>query len=118
MTAKELVEQFGLTVAAGKEGLDREIKGGHCGDLLSEVMANAPVGCIWFTIQVHQNVVAVALLKEMAAIILTGGNSPDAETREKADQESIPILLSSETTYGLAGKCYAAGITNPSPPEK
>ncbi|MBT8370427.1 MAG: 4Fe-4S dicluster domain-containing protein, partial [Deltaproteobacteria bacterium] len=77
MTVKDLVARFGLQVVAGKKGLDRQVEGGYCGDLLSEIMANAPEGCVWLTIQGHQNIVAVAVLREMAAIIITGGQSPD-----------------------------------------
>ncbi|MGM0452023.1 MAG: serine kinase [Thermodesulfobacteriota bacterium] len=114
MNTQELADRFGLAVAAGSGGLDRQIRGGYCGDLLSEVMANAPIGCVWLTIQVHQNIVAVAVLREMAAIVLTGGNTPAAETREKADRENIPILESSAGAYDLAGRFYAAGIVNQS----
>ncbi len=110
MQASDLAAQFNLTVVAGKDGQDRTVNGGHCGDLLSEVMANAPVGSVWLTIQTHRNIVAVAVLKEMAAIILTGGNVPDAETRTKADAEGIPIMLSDQRTYDLAGKIYTAGV--------
>jgi predicted transcriptional regulator len=110
MQASDLSTQFNLTVVAGKDGLDREITGGHCGDLLSEVMANAPVGCVWLTIQGHRNIIAVAILREMAAVILTGGNVPDDATRAKADEEKIPIMLSDQRTYDLAGQLYAAGV--------
>ncbi len=110
MKAADLAAQFNLTVVAGKDGLGRTVTGGHCGDLLSEVMANAPVGSIWLTIQVHQNIVAVAVLKEMTAIILTGGNVPDEEARAKADEEKIPIMLSDQRTYDLAGMLYSAGV--------
>ena len=64
--------QVQLEAAAGRNGLEREVNAGYCGDLLSDVMANAPVGCIWLTVQGHQNIVAVAVLREMAAVILTG----------------------------------------------
>ncbi len=108
MKVKELIQRFGLTVAAGNGGLGREIRGGHCGDLLSEVMGHSPIGCVWLTIQVHQNIVAVAVLREMAAIVLTGGNAPDEATRDRANEENIPILLSSATSYDLAGRFFAA----------
>lgn len=111
MNVSDLVERFRVTVVAGKNGLDKTISGGHCGDLLSEVMANAPVGCVWMTIQAHQNIVAVALLREMAAVILTGGHAPDEETRAKADKEGMPILMSNLSSYEMAGKLYASGIT-------
>ena len=112
MTVKELIDRFSLTLAAGEKGLDREIKGGHCGDLLSEVMGNAPIGSVWITIQSHQNIVAVAVLREMAAIVLSGENTPDEETKNKADEEGIPILLWPGSTYDLAGQLFTAGLTN------
>jgi hypothetical protein len=113
MQVKDLVEQFGLVVVAGDKGLERPVKDGYCGDLLSEIMANAPENCVWLTIQGHQNIVAVALLREMAAIIITGGQTPDEETLQKANQEEIPILLWSHSAYQLAGRLYALGIGNP-----
>jgi len=112
MKVSELVERFGLTVAAGERGLDRVVEGGYCGDLLSEVMANAPLGCVWLTIQVHQNIVAVAVLKEMAAVILAGGNSPDEGSRARADEEGIPVLLTPSDSFSMAGKLFSAGIVN------
>jgi predicted transcriptional regulator len=110
MTVKELVERFGLKVVAGEKGLDRQVKGGYCGDLLSEIMANAPEACVWLTIQGHQNIVAVSVLREMAAIIITGGHSPDEETLQKANQEGIPILLWPDSGYQLAGRLYSIGV--------
>ena len=55
-------------------------------------MGNAPAGCAWMTVQGHQNIIAVAVLREMAAIVITGGQKPDAETIDKADQEGIPVF--------------------------
>lgn len=107
---KEFVAHFKLYVATGKDTLDRPINGGYCGDLLSDVMAHAPVGCIWLTVQAHQNIVKVALLREMAAIILTGGQTPDPETIQRADQDGIPILLWPGSSFDLAGKAYLAGF--------
>lgn len=110
MIVKEIVEKFKLEVAAGKQGLDRQITAGYCGDLLSEVMGKSPEGCMWLTVQGHQNVVAVAVLKDMAAIVLVGGHTPDEDTVEKADQEGIPVLLWPDSAFDLAGRLYEAGI--------
>lgn len=112
MKAADLIEKFGLTAAAGESGLDRLVKGGYCGDLLSEIMGNAPIGCVWLTIQVHQNIVAVAVLREMAAIVLVGGNTPDEETTARANEEGIPILLTPMDSFSIAGRLYAAGVAN------
>ena len=110
MNVKEFVKHFNLYVAAGEEKLERQIHGGYCGDLLSDVMANAPIGCVWLTVQAHQNIVKVAVLREMAAIVLTGGQSPDNETIQRADQEGMPILLWPDSAFDLAGQAYAAGL--------
>jgi predicted transcriptional regulator len=110
MIVKELAEHYGLKVAAGAEGLDREVSRGYCGDLLSDAMANAPIGCVWLTVQGHQNIIAVAVLREMAAIVLTGGRLPDEDTVLKANQEGIPILLWPDSAYELAGRLYSMGV--------
>jgi len=107
---KDIVERLNLAVAAGEKGLDREIRGGYCGDLLSDVMANAASGDIWVTMQSHQNIVAVAVLKEMAAILLVNGRLPDEDTIAKAEEEGIPILSSSLPAFALAGRIYEMGI--------
>ena len=112
VNVKEFAERFNLHVAAGPKGLQRQIQGGYCGDLLSDVMANAPTGCIWLTVQTHQNIVNVAVLHEMAAVIFAGGRAPDPETIDRANQEGIPLLLWSASAYDLAGQAFAAGLTN------
>lgn len=110
MKVREFVEGFNLKPIAGTKGMDREVKGGYCGDLLSDVMAKAPIGCIWLTVQGHLNIVAVAVLREMAAIVITGGREPDEETVQKADQEGLPVLTSPHSAFELAGRLYALGV--------
>ena len=110
MNVQELSEKYHLQVAAGQNNLDRQIQSGYCGDLLSDVMANAPDGCIWLTVQTHQNIVPVAVLHEMAAVIITGGHEPDQETIKKANEEGIPILMWPKSAFDLAGQVFSAGV--------
>ncbi len=110
MNVQQMAEWFDLKVLSGARGLEREIMGGYCGDLLSDVMAHAPVGCVWLTVQCHPNVVAVAVLREMAAVVLVGDREADADTLRKAEQEGIPILQWPRSAYELAGELYAIGI--------
>ena len=97
-------------MAAGHDSLDRQVAGGYCGDRLSDVMAHAPTGCIWFTVQTHQNIINVAVLHSMAAIVLTGGHAPDQETIDRANEEGMPLLMSSQSSYYLSGLAFAAGL--------
>lgn len=110
MKVSQLQKALDLRLVCGSGGLELEVTGGYCGDLLSDVMANATKGDAWVTIQTHQNIVAVALLKELAAIILVNGRTPDEEATAKADEKGMPVLVSSLTAYELAGRLYEAGI--------
>jgi predicted transcriptional regulator len=111
MKVSELVEKLDLTVFSGHQGLDREISGGYVSDLLSDVMGNATEGQLWITLQVHQNVLAIASLKDLAAVILVNNLEPLENTMIHSEKENIPVLGTSQSTFGIAGKVYQ--ILNP-----
>ena len=67
MKVSDLVKELNLTVFCGEAGLDAEISGGYTSDLLSDVMGHIDEGMLWVTMQTHQNIVAVATLKDAAA---------------------------------------------------
>jgi predicted transcriptional regulator len=111
VTVFDIAKFFGLETRAGKDHLDEEVTGGYASDLLSDVIAHSRKGNLWITIQTHPNIVAVAAMKELAGIILTGGREPDSETLQKAEEEGIPILVSPLFTFELVGKLYQMGIS-------
>jgi predicted transcriptional regulator len=111
MNLKEMVEKLGLEVKSGAGQMDREVRGGYASDLMSDVMANSRQGDVWVTLQIHQNIVAVASLRELAAIIIVQGRQPEKETVEKAEREGIPILGSPLHTFELVGRLYQMGIS-------
>ncbi len=111
MTLREVVEKLGMKPASALPRLSQEFTGGYVSDLLSDVMANAKAGDVWITLQIHQNIVAVATLKELAAIIIIGGRQPEKQTLAKAEEEKIPILLSESTAFEVAGRLYQMGIS-------
>jgi serine kinase of HPr protein (carbohydrate metabolism regulator) len=106
MKTEKIVEALELDVKCGKDYLGREVTGGYTGDLLSDVMGNAREGYIWITRQVHQNIVAVASLKELAGIILINSCQPASDTLEKAEAEKIPIMVSDLPSFEISGKIY------------
>ena len=106
MKVSELIEKLDLTVFSGEKGLDREITGAYVADLLSDVMGNAKEGHVWITLQVHQNVIAIASLKDMAAVILVNNLEPQENTVRHSNDENIPVLGSSLPTFELAGRLY------------
>ena len=80
MKVCDLVKMLNLTVFCGEEGLDTEITGGYTSDLLSDVMGHIEEGMLWITMQTHQNILAVATLKDASAVLIVNGTSPDDET--------------------------------------
>jgi predicted transcriptional regulator len=106
MKVSELVEKLGLTVYSGQKGLDREISGGYVSDLLSDVMGNAREGEVWITLQVHQNVMAIASLKDLAAVILVKELAPHENTIRHSNDENIPVLGTTLPAFEIAGKVY------------
>lgn len=107
MTVNDMVEKLGLFVFGGKKGLDREVTGGYVSDLLSDVMGNASEGDVWGTLQTHKNVMAVASLKDLAAVVLVKGLKPDDDTLAQSNEEELPLLGTELETFEFAGKLYA-----------
>ncbi len=110
MTLAGLVERLNLKVFAGKETLSREVKGGYAGDLLSDVMAHSRKDDVWVTIQVHPNIIAVAVLKELAAIVVANGRAPAAETVEQAERETVTVLGTQMNVFEFVGRLHELGI--------
>lgn len=94
------------------EGADAEkrITCGYCCDLLSWVMSHGAQGMAWITVQTHMNVVAVATLMDMTAVIVPEGIQVDADVVAKAGEESIALISSNLTAYELCGLMVQAGV--------
>jgi len=110
MKLTELIQKLNLSVRSAKGSLEREVTGGYASDLLSDVLANSKEGNIWITLQIHQNIVGVASMKDIAGIILVNSREPEAETLEKAEAEKVPIMVSEMPTFELIGMLYSLGI--------
>ena len=110
MNLKAIVDALDLRVAAGSERLDMEVTGGYTSDLLSCAMAGAAKGNVWVTLQGHLNVVAVASLNELAAVIITEGKPVAAETANKAEEEGVALLQTPLASYQVIGRLWDLGV--------
>lgn len=106
MKVSELIKELNLTVFCGEENLEKEIAGGYTSDLLSDVMGHLEDDQLWITMQTHQNIVAVATLKDAAAVLIVNGASPDEETLQKGKDEGIALLGTSLSAFVASGKIY------------
>lgn len=102
MKVCDMMRALKLRCLTGNIGLDNHIACGYIGDLLSWVMARAQSECVWITVQGHVNIIAVAILREISAIIFCEGATPTEETIQKALNEGIPLFCSDKNSYELA----------------
>ncbi|MDD2200977.1 MAG: DRTGG domain-containing protein [Firmicutes bacterium] len=110
MTVQEIADILGLRCVAGGKSLEREVSSGYVSDLLSDVMGNARDSGIWVTSQVHQNVVAVALLLDLAAVVIAGGLEMNDDALAKAKAEGVPVLSTKMSAFEAVGRLYELGV--------
>ena len=113
MNLQNIIDELNLNVLTEPRGF-AEIAptGGYSSDLLSCVMAGAKKGHLWITLQAHLNIVAVAALNEVAAVIITENTQPDAASIAKANEQGVILLSTSQPTYEINGKLWEVGIHN------
>ena len=87
-----------------------EVTSGYASDLLSDVLAKAKNGTLWVTNQKHQNVVGVAVMLNLAGVVIAGGIEPDENTLEKAAVEGVPLYATDMSMFELVGKLYELGV--------
>ncbi len=109
MKTTELSELEGFTAAV--QGEARELTGIYCADLLSWAIGRAPEGSAWCTVMGNVNALAVALLAEVAAVVLCDGAALDDEAKARAEAEGINVVCTRLPVFeaGLA-IAKAAGL--------
>ena len=101
MTVQQLAASLSLqTVTCGQP--ERQVTGCYIGDLLSWVMGQAPADCAWVTVIQNVNVAAVAMLADVACVILAEESEPDDALRNRAEEKGIALLSSPLDAYSLA----------------
>jgi hypothetical protein len=113
MNLQQIIDQLNLTVLTEPRDFAAiTTAGGYSSDLLSCVMAGAKKGFIWITLQAHLNIVAVAALTEVAAVIITENAQPDLASIAKANQQGVVLLSTSKPTYEVNGELWELGVHN------
>lgn len=110
-TLQDIIDQLELRVLTEKRDFTQMTPNtGYASDLLSCVMAGAQKKSIWVTLQAHANIVAVAALLELSAVIITEGALPDPASIAKANEEDVCLFSTPKPTYEVVGKLWEMGI--------
>jgi len=79
--------------------LNREFDSIYAGDLLSVVMRSASQGCTLITVISNLNTIAVAVLLDIPAIIITEDQVVSQAMIDKANTESVAIFKTAFKTH-------------------
>ena len=111
MNLETIIKDLDLTVLTEPQDFSKITpSSGYASDSLSCVMAGAAKHSIWVTLQAHGNIIAVAALLDLSAIIVTEGALPDPTTLVKANEEGITILATPKPTFDVVGRLWDMGL--------
>ena len=106
MTVRELTQALSLT-EFHPPAPEAGVTGGYAGDLLSWVMGRAQPDCAWLTIMSSVNVCAVAVLADVACVVLTEGVVPDSDLLSRAKTQGVILLGTQHSTFDTAAALKA-----------
>ena len=101
------LERAGL---ADTGDMNMPVTGGYVADLLSHVMGQAQAGQVWITMQGHQNIIAVASLVGLVAVVVAGGIEPEQQTIVKAKEQEVILCKTSLSVYEATGRLYRLSL--------
>ena len=111
MNLQEIITKLNLKVLTQHKDFSTiPVKSGYCSDLLSCVMTGADPEGVWVTLMAHNNIVAVAALLDLSAIIITEDAQPDSETINQADQKGVTMLSTTVDNFEVVGKLWEVGL--------
>jgi len=110
MNVKELLPLIEAENLTPGVDLDKEVLCGYSCDLLSWVMKNGQEGMAWVTVQTHMNVIAVAVLAEMACVILPESIDMEQDVLKKAEEEGLCVMKTKLSSYEICGRMHKAGV--------
>jgi hypothetical protein len=111
MTLAEIIKKLELVLLTDpKDFSSVDVKSGYCSDLLSCVMTGAEPDGVWVTLMAHSNIVAVAALLDLAAIIITEDAQPDTDTIAKANEKGVTMLSSPHPNFHVIGQLWENGV--------
>lgn len=110
-TLKEIIDALELKVLTEEKNFSEIVPtSGYASDMLSCVMTGCKPGGIWVTLQSHLNIVGVAALVDVCAVIITEDAMPDEQTIAKANQQGVTLLATPMLTYRVCGRLWEMGI--------
>ncbi len=110
MRLRDLAAVIDGTVVVGQDEPDLLIDRAFAADLLSDVLALTEEQTALVTGMTNPQVMRVAEILNVMAVILVRGKQPPAKLIEYARQLQIPLVTTKRTMFETCGLMYANGV--------
>ncbi|MFA6688814.1 MAG: iron-sulfur binding hydrogenase [Sphaerochaetaceae bacterium] len=102
-TIQEIASQEGYKAIVLSD-TEATVSQAYTGDLLSDVMGNAPDDSALVTIQAHKNTVAVASLAGIKVIVICNGRAVPDDMAAAAKEEHVAIIATGDDQFTASWK--------------
>jgi len=110
MKIKEMVNLLNGKLLIGEDKQDLELNKAYAADLLSDVLALTEEKTMLITGTTSPQVIRVAKLLDIPAIIFVRGKLPPGESMKFIRELGIPVIATSLTMFETCGLLYSKGI--------
>jgi len=111
MNIEELIKEIdGRILTESNDMNDLKVKNVYICDLLSWVMSHAQKGDAWITVLTNVNVPAVAMMTDVACVIIPEGIEAQELTLKKANENSITIISSQYSAFEISKRIFEANL--------
>lgn len=110
MFLKDIKNYISCNVLCGEEFLDREINDCFSADLMSDVLRFARTGSLLLTGLANTQVIQVAEIMDLKAIVFVRGKEPNETVIQEANRLKLPLLSTEMLMFDCCGILYAKGL--------
>ena len=110
MKIKEMINLLNGKLLIGEDKQDLELNKAYAADLLSDVLALTEEKTMLITGTTSLQVIRVAKLLDIPAIIFVRGKLPPEESMKFIRELDIPVIATSLTMFETCGLLYSKGI--------
>jgi predicted transcriptional regulator len=110
MKLQDIKKVLEAELVFGDENSEREFRICRGSDLMSDILAFYADGGIFLTGLATLQAVRTAAISGVGIIVFVRGKKPTREVVELANQENIPLLVTSHSMFVACGRLYSSGL--------
>ena len=115
MLLKDIKKILSCKSLTSEELLERDIKFCFGADLMSDVLRFCKTGSLLLTGLTNAQVLHVAEIMDLKAIIFIRGKEPDKSIIAQAENKKLPLLSTKELMFNACGILYENGLRSGKP---